>query len=160
MSQNQTVDRMPPPQVPGRERRDCNEFRLQFHYCRAQTAQVPASARIAKSTSRLNSDALYNTNAWPSMGRARTRCFRIVEGLWLSGSGSNEALFPQSKHWIDVACALGGKERCNDGSCSLLVNSKRVITGQVRNSHPPQCQGTAGKNLLKRGRFVMGGPIG
>ena len=50
-------------------------------------ARLAVSARIAKSVSRLNSAAPYNTHACPPMSRARTRCTRIEERTLRIGFG-------------------------------------------------------------------------
>jgi hypothetical protein len=42
---------------------------------------------MAKSASRLNYAAPYNTHAWPPINKARTRCFRIEERTLSIGFG-------------------------------------------------------------------------
>ncbi len=54
-------------------------------------ARLPASARMARSVSRLNSAAPYNTQAWPPISRARTRCAWIEERTLRIGFGIKRA---------------------------------------------------------------------
>src|SRR3982750_2705883 len=62
---------------------------------------VPNATRSrARSRSRLNSAAPYNTQAWPPINRWATRCLRIVEralriGLGIKGASHRDVVVPE-----------------------------------------------------------------
>jgi len=71
--------------------------------------RLRGSARIARSMSRLNSAAPYNTHAWPPMRRARTRCSWIEErtlriGLGIKRSSQHQVGMPQFFRFAPAPC--------------------------------------------------------
>src|SRR4029078_9689482 len=63
-------------------------------------SRLVGSGSRARSRSRLNSAAPYNTQAWPPINRWSTRCLRIVEralriGLGIKGASHGHIVMPE-----------------------------------------------------------------